>query len=197
MTYHIAYDYQCQACGADFIPYEEQLPCPKCGIAAQTWLGYARSAAESLNVNLQSRGSYMPGAFWVGTLGDRVLYLLFQTFERWRLTEPNPDFSEHLREDLPKIDFEPQHEYLREHIRIIALRTFEALGELTKPELRPGFKEIDAERGQMEATANADGWVKCPFCGKRFNIRGVYSTWNGTRHLSCGTSIILTESPAP
>lgn len=196
MTYHIAYDHQCQSCGADFIPYEEHLPCPKCGTAAATWLHYPRQAAESLNVNLASKGSYMPGAFWVGSLGDRVLYLLFQIFERWRHKEPQADFSAHLQEELPKIGFEPSHEYLREHLGTIALRAFDELEKLPKPAAaRPSFEEIDAERGEMEAFVNAAGWAKCPYCGKSF---ATYSSdyWSGKRHISCGTSLVLKQRPA-
>jgi len=52
----------------------------------------------------------------------------------------------------------------------------------------PTLEEIDAERGVMQATTNAHGWVRCPHCETRFR-KHVTTSWDGERHRSCGTRL--------
>lgn len=47
-------------------------------------------------------------------------------------------------------------------------------------------------RGIMTATANENGYVKCPHCGWRFSIRYPMS-WDGKMHLSCHTRLQITN----
>lgn len=35
MTMHVVYDHECPACEALYIPYDEDVPCPRCGIVEE------------------------------------------------------------------------------------------------------------------------------------------------------------------
>jgi len=39
-----------------------------------------------------------------------------------------------------------------------------------------------------EACTYADGWIKCPSCGKRFSLSDP-ACWTGLRHITCGQKI--------
>jgi hypothetical protein len=45
-------------------------------------------------------------------------------------------------------------------------------------------------RGVLEATLRPSGLARCPFCKRSFDTNSAMS-WNGTRHLSCGTYLSL------
>ena len=77
MTVHVHYEHRCAGCGAFFIPYEPGLPCPKCAAPAAEAFDFIPQAAASLRFNLQSYGGYLPPAWYVGSLGDHCLRLLF------------------------------------------------------------------------------------------------------------------------
>ena len=57
---------------------------------------------------------------------------------------------------------------------------------------KPTLEEIDAERGTMTARLRADGWTKCPHCGKRFATYAQTSFDEG-RHVTCGTRLELID----
>src|SRR5262245_55607438 len=83
MTMHVVYSHECGACGAYYIPYDIDVPCPKCGIIERARFDYIPQAVASMQVNKESGGAYTPGAWWVGSLGDHILSLLFGLFDAY------------------------------------------------------------------------------------------------------------------
>jgi hypothetical protein len=124
MTLHIFYDHACPDCKAEFIPYLHALPCPQCGAVSQEHFDYVPQAAASLAFNLSSYKSYVPPAWYSGSLGDRLLYLLFRLFESFRQQERSPDFSEFAGIFLSQVKW-GDHGYLRNHVAGLALRIHE------------------------------------------------------------------------
>ena len=84
MTLHVHYDHQCPNCMAYYIPYDKDVPCPCCGFVEQERFDFIPQAAMSAHYNLETQGSYVPGAWYTGSLGDHILSLLFPLLEKYR-----------------------------------------------------------------------------------------------------------------
>jgi len=121
MTLHIVYDHQCPRCDAFYIPYDEAVPCPNCGEIEETRFDYISRAVASLEYNMKMTGSYMPAAWWVGSLGDHILYVLFQLLDRYRKEGAKSDFATFADDVLAAYQWGEQ-KYMMRHIYTIALR---------------------------------------------------------------------------
>lgn len=124
MTLHVVYNHQCEQCQAHYIPYDSDVPCPKCGTVEIERFDYIPQAAQSVRYNLERYGSYVPGAWWVGSLGDHILHILFHLYEGYRMLPEKPDFDVYVRDSLERMNWENQV-FLRDHIYNIALRVRE------------------------------------------------------------------------
>ncbi len=126
MTLHIPYSHQCGSCQAFYIPYDETVPCPRCGTVETERFPYIPQAAGSVRFNLDSYGSYVPPAWYTGSLGDHILYILFNLFEGHRQQGESVDFTEFSAIMLGRMDWGDQA-YLRQHVQDIALRVYPLL----------------------------------------------------------------------
>jgi hypothetical protein len=124
MTLHVVYDHECEACGAIYVPYDDDVPCPKCGLVEEDRFDFIPEAVVSLRFN-KFHGSYRPPAWWVGSLGDHILNLLFGLLDTYEEEKPD-SFREFVASRLAKIDWGDQ-EYLQNHVLGIALRVHEEL----------------------------------------------------------------------
>lgn len=124
MTLHISYDHQCPQCAAFYIPYDDEVPCPRCGLVESERINYIQQAAMSLRMN-KTKGSYVPAAWWAGSLGDQVLYRLFILFDAYEKMNP-PDFHAFAASRLEQIKW-GDHPYLKDHVVGIAVRLFDLL----------------------------------------------------------------------
>jgi hypothetical protein len=127
MTMHVVYSHECSACKAYYIPYDSDVPCPKCGVVEAERFDYIPQAVASMQVNKRSGGSYTPGAWWVGSLGDHVLSVLFGLFDAYEAQHGRVAFEPFIDTTLDRMKWGDQ-DYLRVHIRGIALRVREGLG---------------------------------------------------------------------
>ena len=82
MSLHVGYDYQCPDCGADYIPYDADVICPRCGVLEPECFDFIPKAVESLKFN-KADGSYLPAAWYVGNISDHILQLLFYLFDAY------------------------------------------------------------------------------------------------------------------
>ena len=126
MTMHVVYSHQCANCKAYYIPYDADVPCPRCGRVEAERFDYIPQAAASMRFNRESYGSYTPGAWWVGSLGDHILRLLFGLFDA-HAAPPGQPFEQFLDQRLAQMEWDDQ-EYMRDHLRGIALRVAGELG---------------------------------------------------------------------
>jgi len=128
MTLHIVYNHQCPKCETYYIPYDEDVPCPNCGLVEPERYDFVSEAVRSAQYNLRCNGSYMPSAWWVGTLGDHVLHTIFRLLEEYRVSGEGEIFMEcaarEIDEALPATS-----PHMRNHILNIAIRVYE---EMTK-----------------------------------------------------------------
>ncbi len=127
MTMHVVYSHECENCKAFYIPYDPDVPCPRCGQVEEERFDYIPQAAASMRVNQMSGGSYTPGAWWVGSLGDHILLLLFGVFDAYEAEPERPAFEQFLYQRLAQMQWGDQ-EYMRDHLRGIALSVRDGLG---------------------------------------------------------------------
>jgi hypothetical protein len=80
-----------------------------------------------MGINKHSRGRYTPGAWWVGSLGDHLLYLLFGLFDGFEAQHGQLAFEAYLDDALGRMQWGDQ-EYMRGHLRGIAVRIRDELG---------------------------------------------------------------------
>ena len=129
MTVHVRYEHQCPGCRAHYIPYAPGVPCPQCERPSQESFDFVPQAAASLRFNLRTYGSYLPPAWYVGSLGDHCLRLLFAAFESFRTrADVSESFAACVERKLSAMDWGEQG-YLRGHMRDIALQVHSAMSE--------------------------------------------------------------------
>ena len=130
MTLHIVYEHQCPKCGAYYIPYDKNIPCPKCGVTENERFEYIPLAMKSLLFNLGKYGSYMPLGWWAGSFGDHILNILFHIFEGFRREEKQDNFDSFTRKFLSQMKWDDQ-DYLEKHIHSMAIRIHKELEKKT------------------------------------------------------------------
>jgi len=128
MTLHIHYDHECPKCEAFYIPYDDRIPCPNCGLIESERIDYIEQATNSMQFN-KADGRYTPGAWYVGSLGDHVLNLLFPLFDAYDEEKPD-DFEAFAASFLGQMGWDDQL-YLEKHILGIAVRLNETLKPLS------------------------------------------------------------------
>jgi hypothetical protein len=120
MTIHINNSHKCPSCDAFYIPYDEDVPCPKCGkIEKENFDFFMPLALESLMFN-KKQGSFIPPMWYVSSFGDHVLHLLFPIFEAYGAKKPG-NFRRFAAKRLSKLDWGKQ-KYLEKHLLEIAVR---------------------------------------------------------------------------
>jgi predicted nucleic acid-binding Zn-ribbon protein len=139
MSYHVTYNHECLKCGAYYIPFDQAVPCPKCGAVESERFDFIPEAATSANINLIDRGRYVPIAWWVGSLGDHVLGIIFGLLDKHREDTARSAFPVIAAEALARMDWGNQL-YLRDHILAIACRVRD---------------HLDREEPNYNATGNA------------------------------------------
>jgi hypothetical protein len=125
MTLHVVYTHQCGACQAFYIPYDD-VPCPRCGQTEAERFDYIPQAAASMRYNKETGGSYTPPAWWVSSLGDHILSLLFALFDGFSERHQHRSFDEYLSARLNEMTWGDQ-EYLKGHLEGIARRVRQEL----------------------------------------------------------------------
>ncbi len=126
MTLHIHYNHQCPKCEAYYIPYDLEVPCPRCGLIEQERFDFIPEAVESARFNLETQGSYVPGAWYKSSLADHILGLVFGLLESQRRTPKGGRFEDLARKALQDMNWGDQV-YLRDHVYGIAVSVYEKL----------------------------------------------------------------------
>jgi hypothetical protein len=125
MTLHVDYDHQCARCNGLYIPYDTAITCPKCDLFEPERFDFIPQALGSLHFNKASTGSYLPGGWYVGSLGDHILFLLFGLFHGYEHSSAT-DFNVFAREYLEAKNWADQA-YLKDHVYGIAVRLYEEM----------------------------------------------------------------------
>ena len=124
MSMHVTYNHQCPSCQAYYIPYDDRVACPKCGLVKSEQTDFIKEAAASMLYN-KAGGSYIPAAWGIGSLGDYILDILFPLFEAHAEESPE-DFKVSASGWLGQMNWGDQP-YMKDHILGIAIRLHKVL----------------------------------------------------------------------
>ncbi|RMF94709.1 MAG: TFIIB-type zinc ribbon-containing protein [Candidatus Schekmanbacteria bacterium] len=133
MTLHIHYTYQCPNCDAYYIPYSKDILCPKCGSKSEEIFDYITEALNSMHFNLEAYGKFTPPAWYVGSLGDHILSLLFPIFDHYENHPNGKSFELVSKNILESMNWADQL-YLLPHVHQIALEIYGKLQANKSPE---------------------------------------------------------------
>ncbi len=133
MTKHITYDHKCSGCQALYIPYDDRIPCPKCGMIEKDRFDFIPQAAESALFNLKN-GSFEPMGWWVSSYADHLLIIIFSILEEHRKSNESGNFTSVARAFVDKLDWKDQ-EYSKEYVYNIVCRVYEEIQKkLSEPD---------------------------------------------------------------
>ena len=128
MTMHIHYDHQCPECGTGYVPYGEDVPCPKCGLVEAERFDYLPPAADSALINFTERGAFMPGAWYVGGVADNLLLHIFQALDFY-IARTGTTFADAARTYFGQMDF-GEMEFMRPYLVHLSEEVFDKINEV-------------------------------------------------------------------
>ncbi len=130
MTLHLYMNHKCSECKTEYIPYNNEITCPKCGyhVEMENYPELIDGICESFLYNLKAYKSFVPGAWVTLDVSDTLQMFLFSVFEKWFLKESTNHepqertkaFKEFLNDIMEKVDFQKQ-DYMSNYIRDLAL----------------------------------------------------------------------------
>lgn len=78
LTLHLETEYFCENCGSFYIPYEENIDCPKCSVKSNIVLkGFYNDIYRSCLINIKQYKSFVPPSFAIMHQSDSIQYLIF------------------------------------------------------------------------------------------------------------------------
>jgi hypothetical protein len=126
MSYHIKLEYVCPNCKAEYIPYEEGLPCPSCKIiptnTPKEYLGFIDELIVSLRINKMSCDRYIPDAWLTASFTDNLQSVFFRLFQFLSIKKPRDGeafINEYFKNFIIK---DKEVEFMRNYLHIIALK---------------------------------------------------------------------------
>lgn len=128
-TIHINYNHSCPKCKAMYVPFGEDVPCPRCGMVETKRFDFVTRAAESAQLNLATNGSYLPHTWWVSSLADFVLYVCFEILEQHRKDGGIYHIDQVAKEVVEGTDMADKP-YLREHVYEASLAVYDRLNSV-------------------------------------------------------------------
>lgn len=121
MTLHISYDHECEKCGCSYIPYDRDIPCPRCGaLEEECFEEFADEAAASALYNMEVEDSFQPEAWAVCSVADNILSFLFELLDCFVVSQPTTP-EEFVNSYIEKCVFE-DCKYMRSYLGNLALR---------------------------------------------------------------------------
>ena len=140
MTLHSDCDHACERCGVFYIPYDNYIPCPICGVIENTRYDFISEAIDSLNLNKSLYRTYLPHYWAIITPGDYILLKLFKLFELYDYLYSPLDFLSVAWKLLNQENWQYE-EYLQTHVLNISLRVYEEIDSMDIPkDGKPGDK---------------------------------------------------------
>lgn len=133
MTLHLYMNHKCSECETEYVPYNSEILCPKCGDQAEmeNYPELIEGICESFLYNIEQYGSFVPMAWVTMDISDTLQVFLFSVFERWALEESlnhepqtrTKAFKAFLNDIMEKVDLHGQ-DFMKDYIREIALAVY-------------------------------------------------------------------------
>lgn len=122
MSLHIMFDHQCSKCEAYYIPYEQGIACPNCGLDEEEIYDIVPQLAHSANYQMDTMGFYTPIAWWTGSFGDHVAFLIFELLDKF-YAQDEIGFQDVVEEDFNSSEWGTQ-QYMKNHIRDLSYKVY-------------------------------------------------------------------------
>ncbi|MBH07009.1 MAG: hypothetical protein CMJ20_11885 [Phycisphaeraceae bacterium] len=119
MTWHYftGDHYSCESCRTCFVPYEDSLPCPRCGEPATEPIGFIGEAASGLAAHKWEFGDYTPPVYTPHSRLEMFFIVICQVFDA---ISGQDDFERALDDYLQRCEFD--REYEQSHLRDLAIK---------------------------------------------------------------------------
>ena len=129
--------HKCAGCGALYVPYDCDVPCPRCGTVEKQRCDFIAQAVRILLHNLEHHKTFLPDGWIAESFADYVLAILLQVFHAYTVAEPEESFYEFSRQMLEEhLDLDSDG-YLLDHMHAMTLRMWEELRKQSSKEIRP------------------------------------------------------------
>ena len=122
MSLRIMHNYQCSNCKAFYIPYEEGIVCPNCGLNEDEIYDIVSLLAQSAQYQMDMHGFYTPIAWWTGSLSDHVSLLIFQVLDAFD-SDDRDSFEEFAKEYFDKVKLGSRL-YMKDHICDLSYKVY-------------------------------------------------------------------------
>lgn len=156
MPIHLNYQgTTCRECGAEFISFNEDSCCPKCGSRATESFGFIEATIATMKDHKQLYGNYFPDAWFSGSAADLVQGMIFEIFDNLEAENPE-DALDFISQQLSGLEFEEGLEHLAGQTKAIAIKVYEAYNKdkdfrgrnLDKRSLDPKLADIKKDLGR-------------------------------------------------
>ena len=143
MTIHIDLkDIKCKKCSVSFIPFRKDFKCPNCHEPTNEFFDFVPELVYSLEYHKQKYGRFTPDAWSTASLADHIQKIIFWIFDNLEFNKPD-NTEKFIGDFLERIDWEDQ-EYLKAHVKEIALASLEAYNKIDedfREEIRAAISE--------------------------------------------------------
>ena len=126
--------HRCAGCGTFYIPYDQDVPCPQCGLVEKQRCDFVPRAVHSLLYNLEHYQTFLPAGWVAQSFADYVLAILLQVFHAYTVSGEEKSFYEFSRETLEKYLDVHGRAYLLDHMHALAMRMSEELRKRPTPQ---------------------------------------------------------------
>jgi hypothetical protein len=157
MTYHIKLeDFYCPTCLSVYIPYEKNLPCPKCGsinvITDEKYFEFIPKVLLSMKAHKSEFGRYVPDAWYRGSYAELIQSTTFKTFDT---LEKSKNLSTVKIKELLSQNFSEVEKWEKDHLTAIELSIFDKYRE------DPWFSKSLSFTGRFkQSLARFSHWVQ-------------------------------------
>jgi hypothetical protein len=129
MTWHFfdGDDIDCPSCGANYLPFEEAQPCPRCGTPSAEYFRFLDDVVAALRIHKSQYGTYCPPAYFVGGAAERN----FLHVARWldALEQDGGEINDAaIAAQLQEVEW-GEYEYLRSYFQLLLDRVSRRLAD--------------------------------------------------------------------
>lgn len=124
MSLHIDYDYKCPECGAEYVPYDKDIPCPNCGLLEEErYETFVEETIGSMFYNTLTGFGFHPAAWYCTCIADHILQFIFRVFAVYERYCEEESWEHFAREYIRDSDF-GDVEYMREYMDTLVRRIY-------------------------------------------------------------------------
>lgn len=132
MTLHLYMNHKCSECETLYIPYNNEIACPKCGDKPEMedYPEFIDGICESFLYNLGQNGSFRPMCWAAMDVSDSLQMFLFGVFDNWKkeMNDHEPQertkaFEEFFSRIMDKVDLDGA-DFMSDYVKNLGLTVY-------------------------------------------------------------------------